>query len=102
MLQLHKHRMDLDVIVFESPSNSIFVFHLARSSRKQRLVNLLLCCLGGSCRHRSTRTPYSPPSDPDKDHEVKTILLFFFFLFKTSSSSSIIRLPFFSISSVLN
>jgi RNA polymerase II subunit A small phosphatase-like protein len=40
-----------------------------RSSRKQRIVNLLLCCLGGSCRHRSSRSIYSPPNDIPVDHE---------------------------------
>jgi RNA polymerase II subunit A small phosphatase-like protein len=40
-----------------------------RSSRKQRVVNLLLCCLGGSCRHRSSRPIYSPSNDQPADHE---------------------------------
>jgi len=39
------------------------------SSRKQRFVNLLLCCLGGSCRSRSARTVYSPTADVAADHE---------------------------------
>lgn len=41
-----------------------------RSSRKQRIVSLLLCCLGGSCRHRPARTTYSPTADAPADHEV--------------------------------
>jgi len=40
-----------------------------RSSRKQRFVNLLLCCLGGPCRHRSSRPIYSPSNDTPADHE---------------------------------
>lgn len=39
------------------------------SSRKQRFVNLLLCCLGGSCRSRPARTIYSPTTDAAVDHE---------------------------------
>ena len=79
------------VDVIEMSQSNLLCFS-ARSSRKQRLVNLLLCCLGGSCRHRSSRTIYSPSNDTPADHEVTStnlqklshstvVFCFHFFLF---------------------
>jgi len=48
-----------------------FLSFLDRSSRKQRIVSLLLCCLGGSCRHRPAKSKYSSSTDTPGDHEVK-------------------------------
>ncbi|CAF2664998.1 unnamed protein product [Rotaria sp. Silwood2] len=40
-----------------------------RSTRKQRIASLLLCCLGGSCRRRQTKTAYSSTTNTPADHE---------------------------------
>ncbi|CAF1082345.1 unnamed protein product [Adineta ricciae] len=41
-----------------------------RSSRKQRIVSLLLCCLGGSCRPRTTKAKYTSSADTPGEERV--------------------------------
>ncbi|CAF1674676.1 unnamed protein product, partial [Adineta ricciae] len=46
-----------------------------RSSRKQRIVSLLLCCLGGSCRPRTTKAKYTSSADtPGEEAHEKPLL----------------------------